>query len=132
MLQRWALNLSAYSYDIVHRPGKKIAQADFMSRNSHQGTPEENGNEAFLINPKKTTNIISTPDATDLVVRQTIKSIFHKGSHFIDEITQQDLEPHVTSLAAAVCKRMKGKKNAFDLNDLNQICKTLEDQLSIM
>ena len=87
---------------------------------------DDSSEEAFLINPKKTTNTISTPDAIDLVVRQTVNSIFHKGSHFIDEITQQDLEPHVSSLTAAVSKYMKGKKNTFNLNDLNQICKTLE------
>ncbi|VDP90251.1 unnamed protein product [Echinostoma caproni] len=32
MIQRWSIALAAYDYDIVHRPGKVIPQADFLSR----------------------------------------------------------------------------------------------------
>lgn len=32
MLQRWAIFLSGYDYDIVHRNGKDIPQADYLSR----------------------------------------------------------------------------------------------------
>ena len=32
MLQRWSIFLSGYDYDIIHRPGKSIPQADFLSR----------------------------------------------------------------------------------------------------
>ena len=32
MLQRWSLELSAYTFDIEHHSGKKIPQADFLSR----------------------------------------------------------------------------------------------------
>jgi hypothetical protein len=34
MIQRWSLALAAYDYDIIHRPGKEIPQADFLSRYS--------------------------------------------------------------------------------------------------
>jgi len=34
MIQRWALHLSAYTYDIIHRPGTDIAQADYLSRDA--------------------------------------------------------------------------------------------------
>lgn len=30
MLQRWALHLSAYSYNISRRPGNQISQADYL------------------------------------------------------------------------------------------------------
>ena len=52
MLQRWALHLSAYSYDIMHRPGKQIAQADYLSRNSSlQENWQDAGENTFLTNP---------------------------------------------------------------------------------
>ena len=35
MLQRWALEISAYDYEIVHRPGKDIPHADYLSRYSN-------------------------------------------------------------------------------------------------
>jgi len=31
-IQRWALTLSAYNYNIQHRPGKQLANADLLSR----------------------------------------------------------------------------------------------------
>lgn len=36
MIQRWALHLAAYQYEIVHRAGKEIPHADFLSRNAYQ------------------------------------------------------------------------------------------------
>lgn len=33
-VQRWSIALAAYNHDIVHRLGKSIAQADFISRYS--------------------------------------------------------------------------------------------------
>jgi len=41
MLTRWAITLSAYSYDIEHRPGKRIPQSDFLSRGSYQEDPPD-------------------------------------------------------------------------------------------
>ena len=38
-LQRWALLLSAYDYDIQYRPGKKHANADTFSRLPLSMTP---------------------------------------------------------------------------------------------
>ncbi|MBM6549419.1 Ty3/Gypsy family RNase HI domain-containing protein [Streptococcus dysgalactiae subsp. equisimilis] len=32
MLQRWSIALAAYNYNILHRPGKAIPHADFLSR----------------------------------------------------------------------------------------------------
>lgn len=40
MLQRWSLELSAYTYDIKHRPGKQIPQADYLSRYAYHEEPE--------------------------------------------------------------------------------------------
>lgn len=39
MLQRWALDLSGYTYDIKHRPGKLIQNADYLSRYSQFEEP---------------------------------------------------------------------------------------------
>jgi hypothetical protein len=49
MLQRWALELAAYSYSIEHRPGKRIPHADYFSRYAKQEPPEEN--VTLLVNP---------------------------------------------------------------------------------
>ena len=35
MLQRWAIELAAYNYEIQHRPGKSIPHADYLSRHSY-------------------------------------------------------------------------------------------------
>ena len=51
MLQRWAIFLSAYSYDIQYRPGKQIPHADYLSRHSHHEPPEADESLALLINP---------------------------------------------------------------------------------
>ncbi|MDY6929942.1 MAG: RNase H-like domain-containing protein [Pseudomonadota bacterium] len=40
MLQRWSISLAAYDYDIQHRPGKEIPQADFLSRYSNFEKPD--------------------------------------------------------------------------------------------
>ena len=37
-IQRWALTLSAYNYNIQHRPGKQLANADLLSRLPLPGT----------------------------------------------------------------------------------------------
>ena len=50
MLQRWALHLSGYSYNICHRPGKQIAQADYLSRHSFQQEPDPT-EEVLFTNP---------------------------------------------------------------------------------
>ena len=31
-IQRWALTLGAYSFSVIHRPGKEISNADGLSR----------------------------------------------------------------------------------------------------
>lgn len=50
MLQRWALRLSQYDYDIQFQKGSKIPQADFLSRYSlHEDPPKYSS--ALLINP---------------------------------------------------------------------------------
>ena len=49
MLQRWALELSAYDYDIHHQAGKKIPHADFLSRNAHMD--EAPSEKVFFCNP---------------------------------------------------------------------------------
>ncbi|VDP93456.1 unnamed protein product [Echinostoma caproni] len=41
MLQRWSIALAAYNYDIQHRPGKTIPQADFLSRYSQFSEAEQ-------------------------------------------------------------------------------------------
>ena len=48
MLQRWALDLSAYDYSIKHRPGKTIPQADYLSRFAHREPPST---DSFIVNP---------------------------------------------------------------------------------
>ena len=47
MMQRWALNLSAYNYQICHKPGSDIANADYLSRYADH----EPADEVHLINP---------------------------------------------------------------------------------
>ena len=51
MLQRWALELSAYDYDIEHRAGKKIPQADYLSRHAYQDPPEQHETTVMMVNP---------------------------------------------------------------------------------
>ena len=51
MLQRWALLLSAYDYNIVHRAGKLIPQADFLSRYAEFEEPENQTHNALFIQP---------------------------------------------------------------------------------
>uniref|UniRef100_A0A183BGN1 RT_RNaseH domain-containing protein n=1 Tax=Echinostoma caproni TaxID=27848 RepID=A0A183BGN1_9TREM len=41
MLQRWSIALAAYNYDIQHRPGKTIPQADFLSHYSRFSEAEQ-------------------------------------------------------------------------------------------
>ncbi|VDP83623.1 unnamed protein product [Echinostoma caproni] len=41
MLQRWSIALAAYNYDIQHRAGKTIPQADFLSRYSQFSEAEQ-------------------------------------------------------------------------------------------
>lgn len=49
MVQRWALHLSAYNYVIVHRPGKDIAHADYMSRHAFKEDAMEPGDNTILL-----------------------------------------------------------------------------------
>ena len=54
MLQRWALDLSAYNYTIEHKPGKRIPHADYLSRYSKFAEVENDDsvqNECFSVNP---------------------------------------------------------------------------------
>jgi len=52
MVQRWAISLSCYQYDIVHREGKQIPHADFLSRHSYfQKTTEDDEITSFLCSP---------------------------------------------------------------------------------
>jgi transposase InsO family protein len=52
MLQRWALALSAYDYDIEHRSGGSIPHADYLSRHAHHEVPtSEDEVEVLSINP---------------------------------------------------------------------------------
>ena len=62
MLQRWALQLSAYDYAILHRPGKDIAPADFLSRHafSQEASTDE---DVHLINP--------LPISRNILIRET-------------------------------------------------------------
>ena len=48
MLQRWALDLSAYDYSIKHRPGKSIPQADYLSRFAFREPPSS---DSYFVNP---------------------------------------------------------------------------------
>jgi hypothetical protein len=41
MLQRWAIALSGYNYTVIHRPGRHIPQADFLSRYACFEEPDE-------------------------------------------------------------------------------------------
>lgn len=49
MMQRWALNLSAYNYQIHHKPGSEIANADYLSRYAEH--EQEDSDEVNLVNP---------------------------------------------------------------------------------
>ena len=52
MLQRWALGLSAYNFDVEYRSGKLIPHADYLSRNCFQ-EPAGSGDEdaVLVVNP---------------------------------------------------------------------------------
>jgi transposase InsO family protein len=41
MLQRWAVEMSSYDYEIEHVPGKRIPQADYLSRGAYQAPPTD-------------------------------------------------------------------------------------------
>ena len=49
MIQRWALHLSTYDYEIQHRPGKEIPQADYLSRNALQDSKVDHS--TYFTNP---------------------------------------------------------------------------------
>jgi hypothetical protein len=52
MLQRWALELSAYDYSIEHKPGKRIPHADFLSRYSKfSDSVDSSQSDCFSVNP---------------------------------------------------------------------------------
>ena len=51
MLQRWAIFLAGYDYDIQYRPGKQIPHADYLSRHCHHEPPETDESLALFINP---------------------------------------------------------------------------------
>ena len=51
MLQRWALTLSGYSYNIVYRPGKQVPQADCLSRVFITNSTDIDSSTALLIHP---------------------------------------------------------------------------------
>ena len=65
MLQRWAIELSAYSYEIQHRLGKSIPQADFLSRYAFakEPTAADQDGDILLINP--------LPISRNLLIRET-------------------------------------------------------------
>ena len=66
MLQRWAIELSAYSYEIQHRSGKNIPHADFLSRYAfaEEPTVDENQDDDFLlVNP--------LPISRNLLIQET-------------------------------------------------------------
>lgn len=48
MLQRWAIDLSAYDYDIKHCPGKSIPHADYLSRFAYRDPPAA---DTYFIKP---------------------------------------------------------------------------------
>ena len=48
MLQRWAIDLSAYDYTITHRPGKSIPHADYLSRFAFREPPST---ATYFVNP---------------------------------------------------------------------------------
>ena len=50
MLQRWAMDLSAYDYEIAHRPGKQIPHADYLSRHAYH-TPPDDDTTVLMVNP---------------------------------------------------------------------------------
>ena len=54
MLQRWALSLGAYDYDIEYRKGSQIPQADYLSRNAcHEepGAADVEELDSFMVQP---------------------------------------------------------------------------------
>ncbi|MEO0454924.1 MAG: RNase H-like domain-containing protein, partial [Verrucomicrobiota bacterium] len=51
MLQRWSLRLSMYEYEIEYREGKKIPQADFLSRYARCSDSVDPGQTALFLNP---------------------------------------------------------------------------------
>ena len=53
MLQRWALSLGAYNYDIEHRKGLQIPQADYMSRGAFHEEPgaDVEDVEVYFVDP---------------------------------------------------------------------------------
>jgi transposase InsO family protein len=49
MIQRWAFQLSAYQYEIVHRPGKDIPQADYLSRGALKEEASDTADTTILL-----------------------------------------------------------------------------------
>ena len=49
MLQRWAIELAAYSYEIQHLAGKSIPHADYLSRHSYHEPPSHIESSATLL-----------------------------------------------------------------------------------
>ena len=49
MFQRWAVDLTAYTYEIQHKAGHKIPHADYLSRYTEFGKAKSN--DCLLLQP---------------------------------------------------------------------------------
>ena len=65
MLQRCAIELAGYSYDIQHRPGKEIPHADYLSRYAGAEDPPDAAEDGkvYLMNP--------LPISRNLLIQET-------------------------------------------------------------
>lgn len=82
-LERWALKLQEYDFDIIHRPGKNNYVADALSRLPYQDDsetkdPENKNPEISILQVKEDTkdsrsiqiNLFYSPDDTEVIVLQ--------------------------------------------------------------
>jgi len=63
MIQRWGLHLSAYRYTILHKPGKEIAQADFLSRFAYSEDPIPGEEQSLMTS--------TLPITRDKIIKET-------------------------------------------------------------
>ena len=97
-VQRWALTLSAYEYDLVYRRGKENGNADGLSRLPLSSEPKETPIPAEVVHLMETIQAspitaiqIKQWTARDNVLAQVLKYVQHGWPEHVDDL---DLKPY--------------------------------------
>ena len=86
-LQRWAIILAAYNYEIEHRPTSKMGNADALSRLPVDKAPLEHDNSILLVNSFEfpiTAKDIAQSTRSDTVLSKVLQSLITGRNTFIE------------------------------------------------